>query len=97
MNLYDVGDQTRISSAFVNLAGAAIDPTTVIFKFRSPSAVVTTSYVYGVDGAVIKDSVGNYHVDLALTEAGYWSYRWESTGVGQAAGEQRLLVRPASI
>lgn len=84
INVYQRGDLPRIASVFRNSGGAATDPTGVSFKYAKPSGTVTT-LVYPTDAALVKDSTGNYHVDLSLTEAGEWYYRWEATGAVQAA------------
>jgi hypothetical protein len=58
---------------------------------RTPGRVVTT-YTYGVDVAVVKDSTGNYHIDIDANAAGTWHARWFSTGTGQAAEEMEFFV-----
>jgi hypothetical protein len=91
MNIYDVGDVARIAAAFTTAAGAATDPATVTFKYRSPTGS-SASLVYGVDVSVVKDSTGNYHLDITLNAAGDWAYRVVSTGSGAAASEGKLRV-----
>lgn len=92
MNFYDKGDLVRVTAAFSNAAGAAVDPTTVRFKFKNPAAVVVT-YTYGTDAQLVKDSVGNYHVDVDANAISFWYWRWESTGSGQSAEEGFFNVR----
>ena len=93
---YDIGDLARVTAAFTDGAtGAAIDPTAVELTYKDPSGILTT-LVYGV-GAISKDSVGNYHADINVTLAGTWTYRWFSTGTGQAASEGLFLVRPQLV
>jgi uncharacterized protein YfaS (alpha-2-macroglobulin family) len=96
INVYQKGDVARVTGAFKDSAGAAIDPTTVKFKFTTPAGV-TTIYVFGTDGQLVKDSTGNYHVDLNANEAGIWFYRWESSGTGQAAQEGQFTVEPSGF
>lgn len=91
MNEYTVGNVIRCSTAFTNLAGAAIDPTTVSFSFKTPAGVVTT-YVYPTDVQLVKDSTGNYHVDIAADTEGLYSWRFFSTGTGKAAVEGQFAV-----
>ena len=93
-NVYDKGDLVRCSATFKNSAGAEIDPSAVTFKFEDPSGDATT-YVYGIDIELVRDDEGDYHVDISLDESGVWSYRWESTGVGEAAEERYFEVRPS--
>ena len=90
---YDKGDLLRLSASFTDEDGDAVDPSTVTFKVKVGST--TTSYVYGTDDEVGKDSVGNYHADISLDTEGTWWVRVESTGTGQAAAESALRVRTA--
>lgn len=92
VNTYDIGDLARVSAAFTNSAGAAVDPTAVLCAYRDPSGNVAT-LTYGTDAALVRDSAGNYHVDISIDEAGSWFYRFYSTGTGQASEEQSFLVR----
>ena len=96
MNSYDVGALVRCSAAFTTLAGVAIDPTVVKFKYRTRDGTATT-LTYGTDAALVKDSVGNYHVDVSVTASGDWLYRFESTGTGQTAGENMFLARESEF
>jgi hypothetical protein len=89
---YVRGALIRVAGVFTNAAGSPTDPTVVRFKWKSPAGAVTT-YVYPTDGALVKDSVGNYHVDIDTTSAeGRYYYRFESTGTGQAADEGNFTV-----
>jgi hypothetical protein len=87
----DKGDKVRCTGSFTDKDGVAVDPTTVNFKFKKPGATPTV-YVFGTDSQVVKDSVGNYHVDLNADQSGTWFYRFESTGNEQAAGEAEFIV-----
>ena len=90
-NTYDLGDLIRCSGPFTNAAGAPIDPTGVNVSIREPGGTVTI-YVYGTDSEVVKDSAGNYHIDVNANAPGRWYYRWWSTGTGQAADENWFQV-----
>lgn len=96
MNSYDVGDVVRCSGAFTNSAGAAVDPTAVLCKVRKPDGTIT-AFTHGVDAALVKAAVGNYYLDVEATAAGIWTYRFYSTGAGQAAGETVFKVRESSF
>lgn len=90
----NIGDVRRVSVAFTTTAGVATDPTAVLLYYKKPrSAYITLTY--GVDAAVIKDSVGNYHCDLALDTAGLWRYEWQGTGalVANEGGQFRVFAR----
>lgn len=92
MNVYDKGDLLRCSGTFTDADGIAQDPTAVFFKYKTPAGT-TITYTYGTDDELVKDSNGNYHVDLDLDEVGTWSYRFYSTGTGQAAAEGQFFVQ----
>jgi hypothetical protein len=81
---YYVGDLVRISATWTNAAGSVTDPTAVLAKYRDPAGTVTT-YTYGTDTELVKDSTGIYHVDIDADSAGKWLYRFYSTGPGQAS------------
>lgn len=91
MNTYDNGDLVRCTGNF-QTGGVDVDPTTVSFKFKTPAGVVTT-YTYPASAQLVKDSTGDYHVDLSANEDGQWWFRFESTGTGQAASEQAFYVK----
>ena len=93
---YDLGDVIRCSGSFVNSASTAIDPTNVYAKIKVPSGTITT-YTYGVDAELVKDSVGNYHVDVDASTSGTFLYRFYSTGTGQAAEEAAFVVEPSLL
>ena len=93
---YDVGDLVRCSAVFTDYAGAVLDPTVVKFRFIKPSGSITR-YTYGTDAQLVKDSVGHYHVDVSVDATGEWKYRWQSTGVGQAAEESAFFVRESVL
>lgn len=88
---YHVGDVVRVTGAWTNAAGVAIDPTGVLARYADPSGNVTT-LTYGIDAALVKDSTGNYHVDIDADEAGVWFVRFYSTGTGQASSETDHFV-----
>jgi hypothetical protein len=91
MTVFVKGKLVRSSAAFTNSAGAAIDPTAVKVTVRTP-AKVSTTYVYGTDAALVKDSAGNYHLDIDASLSGFYYTYWFSTGTGQAAEESFFEV-----
>lgn len=96
MGLYNLGDLVRVSGAFTTAAGSATDPGTVTTYYRNPAGSVTT-LVYGADAALVKDSTGNYHVDIDANLPGYWHYAFRGTGSGQSAGENHFQVAPSTF
>mgnify|MGYP001577790858 CR=1 FL=1 len=95
MASYDRGDPVRLTATFTNITGATIDPTTVTIQYRPPLGTQVTK-IYLVDPEVVKDSTGVYHIDIALVYSGLWTYRWFSTGTGQAAARGQLEVVPSN-
>jgi len=89
-NSYTKGTEVRLSAVF-DVNNAPQDPSTVIFKVMDPLGNITTSS----GAAVIKDSTGNYHVDILVATCGVWWYRVEGTGVATAAQEAQFDVRPS--
>lgn len=88
---YHLGDLVRISGAWTNAAGAATDPGTVLAQYINPAGSVT-SLTYPSDAALVKDSTGNYHVDINANAVGTWYYRFYSTGSGQGANEDYFVI-----
>ena len=93
---YHLGDLIRVSAVFTDAAGDAVDPDAVFAQYKDPSGNVT-ELEYLTDAALVKDSVGNYHVDIDADEAGRWRYRFYSTGDGQAANQKSFDVTASSI
>lgn len=91
MAQYTKGQKVRVSAVFRNNSDVVADPSTITFKWQTPAGV-DSDYVYGTDAELVKDSTGNYHVDLTLNEADTWVYRFESTGNPVAADEESLGV-----
>ena len=87
---YEVGELVRVACEFTQ-DGAAIDPDDVFVNVRRPDGRISRS-VYGTDLEVVKDSVGNYHLDVTASAVGWWHYYWFSTGDGQAAEEGKFYV-----
>ena len=92
-NSYDVGDVVRSSVNFQTTSGADVDPGTVTFKEMPPDGVVS-AFVNGTATEVVKDSTGNYHVDVQLTLPGQHRFRWDGTVSDEAAAQDVVLVRP---
>lgn len=90
-NAYDIGDLVRCTGTFA-AAGTNVNPDAIMFKVKTPAGVVTT-YTYGTDAALVRDSTGVYHVDVSVAEAGEYVYRFWSTGTGQAASEGQFVVK----
>lgn len=96
MNEYVPGNVVRCSVTFTDSVGAALDPTTVSCTVTAPETLPVT-YVYGTDVELVKDSVGNYHIDLTANTQGIWYYRFFSTGIGTAAFEDKFGISESSV
>ncbi len=92
---YDIGDQVRCSCTFT-IGVVNTDPTTITARVKKPDGTVTVS-VYGTDVALVKDSVGNYHIDVDATASGTWRYRFEGTGAAKAAEEGTFIVERSRV
>ena len=95
-NTHDVGDVVRLTGTFKNQAGAFVDPGGVRVRVKNPLGTATV-YVFGVDAGVIKDSVGNYHLDIDADQEGVWFYRWEGITTNKGAGEHSFEVRDSQF
>lgn len=92
--IYDLGDTVRVSAVITDATGATTDPTTIACKVKNPAGNVSTP-------TVTKDSVGNYHADVAIGTAaageGEWFYRFEATGTIAGAAEGKFKVRDSKF
>lgn len=86
-DICDIGDLRRLS-VNIQAAGVDADPTGLAFTITEPDGVATT-WTYGTDAQVVKDSVGDYHADWPVAKPGRHFWRWAATGaaVGAEAGE----------
>lgn len=106
MNVWDVGDVVTLGNCtaavnarapaewepFANKLGAAADPTTVTLTVTKPDGTTT---VYTAGGtpplALTRESIGRYWVDVALDQAGVWT--WVLAGTGAVATSQTYAFR----
>lgn len=95
-NSYHVGSQVKCQGTFTDSNGDNTDPTTVVFKYRTPGGT-TTSYTYLTDAEVVKSATGVYYVLVSITSAGVWWYEFSSTGTGQAASEAYLEAKESHV
>lgn len=89
------GTPFRVTVTFQDEDGVAIDPATVTLKTLSPCGT-ETSYVYGTDAEVQRQSAGLYLGDITPDRAGRWRFRWESTGTGQTTVIEDSFIVQAS-
>ena len=89
-NVCNVGGGIRLGNT-IKVSDVVTDPTTLTITVEDPSGNLD-SYTYAA-AQVAKTSTGVYYYDLALDEAGTWSYRWVSTGAALGADEGQFEVR----
>ena len=94
---YQNNTTARLSAEFTDQAGSPVDPATVSVSVQPPRGATPLAYRYGTDIEVVKDSTGNYHVDVLLDKSGIWWYRWQGTDTDQIAAEQSLVVAGSQI
>lgn len=78
MVAFDIGDEPRITETFTDFDGELTDPDSISCNVRTPSGV-TTTYSYP-STQLSKISKGIYALDLPLTEAGDYRFKWNGTG-----------------
>lgn len=79
------------SEPFTDANGVVGDPTALTVVATRHGRNPTT-YTYGVDPQIVRESVGNYRFDFIPGETGLWKVRWASTGAYQTATETTLLL-----
>lgn len=90
------GTTIRIPVTFQNDEDEDIDPDTVTFKLISHESGQQFTYVFGTDDELQKTSTGDFYVDVTPTEAGRYTYRWETTGTNQLLATEGNFVVQAS-
>jgi hypothetical protein len=75
-NTYGLGTAVKVSVAFTDIDDAAFDPATVTCEVQAPGqdAGAKTTYTFGTDAALVKDSTGSYHLWIATDTVGPWVY-----------------------
>lgn len=87
---YDVGDTARLTVTFTGAGGSPADPETLSLEILAPVGAEALFEYSGSPGGsgspaeeIIPDGDGAYHLDLPLTVAGAYTYKWTSTVTGQ--------------
>jgi hypothetical protein len=68
---YVIGETAVYTFHNYDSTGTLADASTLTATITPPYGTATT-YTYGVDGALVRDSTGVYHVNVALTLRGTW-------------------------
>jgi hypothetical protein len=90
VDVFNLGQKVRIAAVFSDEDGVEADPSAVYAVVKEPGEAAVT-YTYGTDAELVRDSVGNYHLDQGLETAGIWAVRWHSTGNVQAGSADTLI------
>ncbi len=89
---YRRGDTARVSASITDINNTAVDPDELIFRVLTPAGVtIVHEYDPEVEGDIVRDAKGDYHIDVPLDEVGDWPYRWEGTG-GVGLAEEGVLT-----
>lgn len=91
MSKYFVGDLPRTKATFTDTDGNNIDPTNVFATISEPDGT-TTTFEFGTDSDIVKDTDGVYYTDIDLDKEGVWKVRFYSTGTGQASGKTTMTA-----
>lgn len=105
---FDVGDKVRLGNAaganedetvrtaFIDITGAAADPTTVSLEVLKPSGTALT-YNYPTqgagDGLLTREEVGRFYRDVSLDTAGLWHWKLTGTGTVETSESGAFYVR----
>lgn len=92
--VYDIGQRIQIFADFVDDAGDAADPTTVVLQIIDPEGGLSSL-------AMANPAVGSYTYDLDVPKsalsAGTWLLRVEGSGAVVAAEERRFEVESSAF
>ena len=89
MQTYDIGDVAVLKGAWKDETGVYADPTYVTFSANFPDGS-TVAYVYGTDLEVVKDDMGQYHVNLPVLIPGFYQYHFSSQNPDGTVDESLL-------
>ncbi len=94
MNVYEIDTLVKVASAFAQLGGAAIDPTTVTLYIRDPSWAETTIPM----GSLSHDGVGVFSYGVNANISGIWTYKFQGAGnVETTSPDTRFLVQSSRL
>lgn len=87
---YTLGNVIKLAANF-KANSADVDPTTITFKLKDPLGVITT-YIYGTNAELVKESTGDYYVHYTPLVEGRHTYRFSSGTTYIAAEESTFDV-----
>lgn len=89
--IYNIGNDVVLSIVVFDENGDDADPDTLTLGIKEPDGILT-SFEYGASD-IVRDSLGHFHYDLAITKAGLWRYGWHATGTPNLYQESAVDVR----
>lgn len=95
MSAWITGEVGVISLSAATEAGLPTDPASVVLKIKDPTGTIST-YTHGTDADLVKDSTGEYHMNIELSLVGKWYWRWE-VGTPDGAVEGSVRVKQSAI
>jgi hypothetical protein len=85
--IWQAGDTYPANVTVRDDDGDLVDPDTLSLNVRDPEGDITT-YVYGTDEEVVRDSLGVYYADVEIGVPGMWVFAWSTTNEEQVEGVQ---------
>ena len=96
MSTYDKGDKVRLA-VVIQVSSADTDPTALILRVKEPDSTITVSNWPTPSDEIVKDSTGNFHLDVTIAQFGKHHYRWEATGAAVGAEEAGFDTRSSRV
>ena len=94
MDVFNLGQRIRILASITDSGGDPADPSGDITVTIKAPRTAPVSYVYDTEPEVVRDSEGEYHMDLTLSAPGVWVARWVTAGdLVVSSGDTRFRAR----
>jgi hypothetical protein len=90
------GTQRRLSVVLSDANQNPVDPTGLVFILTEPDRAVTT-YTYGADPELVRDSVGVFHVQFTPTKRGLHDWSFTASGNIDATYSAEFIAEPTDI
>ena len=91
-----IGNGITSTKEFRDANGTLTNPTAVTMTVREPDGT-TTTYTYGSDDEVTRDSTGVYSFSIVFDQEGRHGLRWLGTGTVPAADEDFVNILPSQV
>lgn len=93
----EINNSRQLNYTVINdETGLSVDPADgLFFSYSYPGSEVVI-YTYGTDTEIVRDDVGEYHVNLTFDVAGFWFYAWKSLGPDTGRSRQ-IFVKPSTV